>query len=95
MGRGPASIVLLMLGCFTIAAVAQDPGMFCCSKSDLVLIIAESLVRCCYGDEDRPFSLACPPGTAVASVDFAVYGDPSGYCGNWLLNECSLGAFHF
>lgn len=48
----------------------------------------ESNVRCCLGDENRPFALDCPPGTTIAQVTTASYGNPSGYCGQWTLGSC-------
>ncbi|XP_027902823.1 beta-galactosidase 13-like [Vigna unguiculata] len=37
-------------------------------------------------------SLMCPPGKKIMTVEFASFGNPSGYCGEYILGTCNAAA---
>jgi len=46
-------------------------------------------VECANATENGlPAYVRCPPGTYIRRVDFASYGTPMGWCGNYSVGQC-------
>ncbi len=69
----------------------DDADGYCDAQIGYVSIGVTSQ-QCGQGPEGAIVNLACEPGRTITSVDFASFGNPTGFCGTYKAGTCSGGS---